>query len=171
MDCKRCTEDLTAYLDGELSPADSEQMHSHLATCATCADELRSFQEAAGFLDAHKRELGLRLGSWSAIRARISAEKSPSWFGFPIPTRWRTAFATLAFVAILAFGYAWYQQVQERSLDAYISQYIKAREASRSFHRAVAGANAGFRSQNLALDNPFMEAKVGLDLNPFQSED
>ena len=70
MDCKQCTEDLTAYLDGELSPADSAQVQSHLAACASCADELRSFQEAADFVESHKREL--KPASWIMERCARS---------------------------------------------------------------------------------------------------
>jgi hypothetical protein len=172
MDCKQCTEDLTSYLDGELSPSDSAQVKSHLAACTSCADELRSFEQAADFVESHKRELTLHPGSWSVVRAQISVEKAPpSLFGFPAPNRWRAAFAAVACIVILTVGYLWHQQVQERNLNAYISQYIKAREAGRSFHNSIAGIDTGFRSKPFAADNPFIEAKVGLDFNPFRSED
>jgi len=172
MDCKQCTEDLTAYLDGELGPIDSDRVKSHLAACASCSDELRSFKQAADFVGSHKRELNLRPGLWSAVRAQISVEKAPpSLFGFPAPNRWRAAFAAVACIVIMTVGYLWHQQVQERSLNAYISQYIKAREAGRAFHTSLAGIDAGFKSNPFAADNPFIEAKVGLDFNPFRSED
>ena len=171
MDCKQCTENLTAYLDGELSPADSSQVHSHLAACTSCADELSSLREAADFIESHRRELKLRPGSWSAVRAHLAVEKSPPLFGFPVPNRWRAAFAAAACITILAVGYLWYQQVQERSLNAYISQYMRAREASQPFRFVRSGADSVFKSENFAVDNPFIEAKVGLDSNPFRSED
>lgn len=172
MDCKQCTEDLTAYLDGELSAVDSAQVKSHLAACASCAGEFRSLEQAANFVESRKRELNLRPGSWNVVRAQISLEKArPSLFGFPIPNRWRVAFAAVACIAILTVGYMWHQQVQERSLNAYISQYIKAREAGRSFNSSIAGFDSGLKSKPFAADNPFIEVKVGLDFNPFRSED
>jgi hypothetical protein len=171
MDCRRITEDLTAYLDGELSAADSSQVKDHLASCVSCANDLRSLQEAADFVESHAQELNLRPGSWNEVRARIAVEKSPPLSGFPFLTRWRAAFAAAACIVVFALGYLWYQQVEERNLNAYISRYIKAREASRSFYRAGTGADTRFESGNFAVDNPFIEAKVGLDFNPFRSED
>lgn len=171
MDCKSCTENLTAYLDGELSTANSAQMRSHLAKCSSCADELRGFQEASDFVDSHKCELDLRPGSWNAVRARLPDVNSPSWIELLAPNRWRVAFAALACVAILTLGYLWYQQVQERDLNAYINRYITARESSRSYHYVIAGADDGYNSANLSVDNPFIEVKASLDVNPFRSED
>jgi hypothetical protein len=79
--------------------------------------------------------------------------------------------AALTGLAILAFGYGWHRQAQQRSLDAYIAQYEKAREAGRSFRRVIANVDSGFAPDHRAADNPFIEAKVSLDLNPFRSED
>jgi hypothetical protein len=171
MDCKQCIEDLTAYLDGELSQSNSAQIRSHVAMCNTCASELRELQEAADFVDSHKHELDLKPGSWNAVRAGISAEKPPALFRLPELHRWRMALAALACVAMLAFGYLWYQQVQERSLDAYISEYVKAREASQIYRPAITGMDDGSNYGNLASDNPFIEIKASSDLNPFRSED
>jgi anti-sigma factor (TIGR02949 family) len=45
MDCQRIQENLSAWLDGELPPAEMETLRRHLAECAACrqvADELRS---------------------------------------------------------------------------------------------------------------------------------
>jgi anti-sigma factor RsiW len=171
MDCRQVTEDLTAYLDGELGTADSAQVKTHLASCASCADELRSLQEAANFVESHVQGLSLRPGSWNAVRTRIAVEKSPSIFRFPFPTRWRAAFAATACIVIFALGYLWYQQLEERNLNAYISQYIKAREASRFIYRAGTGTDVRLESGSYTVENPFVEAKVGLDINPFRSED
>ncbi len=171
MDCKKITEDLTAFLDGELSAADSAQVNAHLASCASCADELRSLKDAADFIESRRGELHLRSGAWDAVRTRIATEKSFSLFEFPLLTHWRAAFAAAACFAIFAAGYLWYQRIEERDLNAYISQYIKAREASRPFSKAGTGMDVRFESGKVAVDNPFIEAKVGLDFNPFRSED
>jgi anti-sigma factor RsiW len=155
MDCRQCRDDLTAYLDGELNPADSAEVRSHLETCTSCADELRSFQHAADFVESHKRELELSPGSWNLVRARISSSNSLPSSRFLVPNRWRFAFASLAIIATVALGYFWYQQAQERNLDAYISQYIRIRESRQHFQP----------------ENPFMEVSANLDANPFRSED
>ncbi len=171
MDCNRCIEDLTAYLDGELNPGDSAQVQSHLKTCPSCSQELSSFQQAAAFVGSHVKELGLPLGSWNRVRDRISAPKSRRFWTLPFPMGWRTAIAAIACIAILASGYLWYQQIEQRNLDAYIAQYEKAREAHRSFRRVIANVESGLASDTVAIDNPFIEARVSFDLNPFRSED
>jgi hypothetical protein len=171
MDCKRCSEDLTAYLDGELSSIDSARVDSHLDACVSCSEELRSLQRAAAFLASRTQELELRPGSWNRVRAQISIEKSASFWNIFSPIRWRPAVAALTCLALLAFGYIWYRQAQQRSLDAYIAQYEKARDAGRSFRRVLANVDSGFAPDNRAIENPFIEAKVSLDINPFLSED
>ncbi|NLT67972.1 MAG: zf-HC2 domain-containing protein, partial [Acidobacteria bacterium] len=46
MECKRCIEELTAFLDHELKPDLAKQVYSHVSRCASCAAELRSLKEA-----------------------------------------------------------------------------------------------------------------------------
>jgi len=171
MDCKNCAENLTAYLDGELNSIDSALIHSHLATCASCADELRGFQQASDLVDSHNRELDLHAGSWNAVRAQISASKSAASFGLPALKRWRPAFAAAACIAVLSFGYMWHQQIQKRTLDAYIYRYIASREAGRSHLFEADGRAVTLKSGDLATENPFTEVQADLNLNPFRSED
>ena len=171
MDCKRCMENLTAYSDGELSPVDSAQVRSHLDVCASCAVELRSFQAASSFVASHASELELRSQSWDAICARISATGSRSPFAFLILKRWSGALATLTVVMAVAFGYLWYQQVQRKGLDEYISQYVKMREAGRTFGLMTSNSGLPFQSGNPVANNPFIEVKPAHDTNPFRSED
>ena len=148
MDCKRCTENLTAYLDGELSPVDSERARSHLDICASCAAELRSFQAASTFVASHASELELRPQSWDAVYHRISAAGSRSPFAFLILKRWGSALATLAVAMAVAFGYLWYQQDQRRSLDEYISHYVKMREAGRNIGLMTSNSGLPFQYGN-----------------------
>ncbi len=169
MDCKQCTENLTAHLDGELNPVDSEQVRSHLENCASCAVELRSFQAASNFVASHAPELELRSQSWDAVCDRISATGSRSPFAFLILKRWSGALATLTVVMAVAFGYLWYQQDQRRNLDEYISHYVKMREADRAL--GLMTSNSGLRSQYRNSNNPFSEVKPAFDTNPFRLED
>jgi len=171
MDCKQCKEDLTAYLDGELSSEGSAEMRSHLETCPSCSGELRSFQKASAFFVSHTKELELRPGSWNLLQARISAASSPSPFGFFAFDRWRYALATLAFVAALGLGYFWHHQAEKKSLDEYIAQYVKAREAGQIFRFRFGGIKSGLGSTSFKTENPFIEVKATMDVNPFQSED
>ena len=159
MNCRQCTDSLTAYLDGELSPTDSAQVRSHLEICASCAAELSGFQEAAAFVESHKRDLDISPESWNAVYGRIARERPASPFRFFLPKRIEVL-ATAAIAVALALGYLWYQHDQRRSLEDYISHYVKSREAGFSL-----------QTMNAFISNPFTEAKPASDTNPFRLED
>ena len=169
MDCSQCTENLTAYLDGELSPVDSAQVRSHLESCVSCAVELRSLQAASSFVASHASEPELRSQSWDGVYGRISATGSRAPFAFPVLKQWSTGLATLAVVLAVAFGYLWYQQDRRKSLDEYISQYVKMREAGRT--SGLMTSNSGLSFQSGDPNNPFIEVKPAFDSNPFRLED
>lgn len=172
MDCARCAEDLTAFLDDELNTAESDQIRSHLSECAACAGELRSLQEAADFVRSHERNLEVRPETWRLIQARISARpESKSLFDFLAPYRWRLATAAIVIVAAAALGVFEYRQVQRRNLDRYISQYVQSRQV----HRPSPPVFADFDISPINGDshpyNPFAELKDTLTENPFRLED
>ncbi len=167
MDCKRCAEDLTAFMDEELSAEDAGQVQAHLDHCTSCAGELRSLRESADFIESHKSELEPRAGSWNLVRARIATAENPSPSHFFSLSRLRIAMAALAIIA--ALGYLQYQQVQRRNLDRYISQYIEERKAQEQAKSVLADSNP--RIEIPYADNPFIEVKATLADNPFRSED
>ncbi len=166
MECKQCGEDLTAFIDGELGAADSEQVRSHLSICASCADEWRSLKEAADFIESRRNDREPLPESWNLVRARISAEEPVSPFWFLAPNRWRVAAAALVIIAASALGYLQYQQIQKKSLDRYMSQYMQEREAPKAMHPVTSGPGI-----SPYADNPFIEVKATPVDNPFQSED
>jgi anti-sigma factor RsiW len=156
MDCTHCAEDLTAFLDGELSIADSEQVRSHLQSCASCAENLRSLREVDAFVALHSRELEPRPGSWDLVRARINGSTIAAPFLLWRFSYGRIAIATAAVVAAMALGYMQYLQIQGRNLNRYIVQYMQQREAQ-------------IRVQ--VENNPFTEVNRIFNGNPFRSED
>ena len=170
MDCKQCAEDLTAFLDDELSAADSERVRSHLASCASCAYEWRSLKEASDFIESHNRALEPRTESWKLVRARVSTADSYPRFRWLVPSRWRIALAALAISAACAVGYLQYQSIQRKSLDQYISQYIQDRQGRMQTLSPVTD------TENPQIDvpyanNPFIEVTDTVVDNPFRSED
>ncbi len=44
-DCKRIFEQLSAYVDAELSPATCREIEEHLAGCAPCVEFVRSLRK------------------------------------------------------------------------------------------------------------------------------
>lgn len=173
MDCKRCSEELTALLDGELNAEDSDEVQLHAASCRWCAAELKGLRELGDFLDTHRRDLEPRAGSWNLIRSRIEQPELPRFGLHGWRRSWRLASATLALATMVAFGYLQYRQTQSRDLDRYVSQYLHDREIQLQARPVsitpAAGAPAQF--EDPYASNPFADVKAVLTDNPFSSED
>ena len=163
MDCKQCAEDMTAFMDGELSAADSEQMRLHLGACPACSEELSSLRETADFVESHNKTLKLHPGSWNLVRARILTESAPAPSRFWLPGRWRLAMGALVLFAALGFGYLQYQRNQDRNLDIYMSDYVKQRQAAPEIVLPPQEDPYG--------NNPFVDIKfTDSAINPFLPE-
>jgi anti-sigma factor RsiW len=162
MECRKCSENLTAFLDGELSSAESGQIQSHLRLCPSCSKELQSLREAEEFCASHHREIMPNPGSWNLVRARLSETSAIPVSRASIFSRFRWAMAILAVVAIFAFAYTEYQQIQERNFERYVSQYMQQRK-SQIVRQST--------SQNPYGNNPFLEVEETVIENPFRSED
>jgi anti-sigma factor RsiW len=175
MDCKECTDQLTAFLDAEVSAREAEQIRSHLNACKSCADEWVSLRDSKEFIEFHVHDLEPRPEAWNLVRARISESPVPSAFHFFALKRWRIALATTALALVSSgLGYLQYQQIQRKALDKYISAYIQERETRWQVKpAAVSNAQAGidFGEASPFADNPFIEIKAVASDNPFRSED
>lgn len=157
MKCKDCLDNLTAYTDRELSFEEEARVASHLKSCRSCAQELKSLEEATAMVQSNTRELEIRPQLWLAVSNRISTEspRPPVFYWFVKAA----SIPALVVALTLLIGYLTYDHIRKRDLDDYISQYMKYRETV-------------FNMQNVNAfgSNPFMEIKPGPDANPFQSE-
>lgn len=172
MDCGQCSENLTAYLDGELSAVDSDRVRSHLSACKACAGELDELREAAHFIRTHRRDLEVPPEIWDSIRARIAVPaKAPFPFRIPLPLQWRYAMAAVAAGAAVVFGYLHYHQVERRSLELYISRYMEERQAHRPSPAVFMDFRAGLHGGDLRPYNPFADSAEKATDNPFRLED
>jgi anti-sigma factor RsiW len=183
MDCRQCTDDLSAYLDREVSPARVKLIESHLSACRDCAEEYRALQASARLIESHARELQPRQESWNLLRARLNTMETPdSGTGFlQLFLRFRLMAAAAA-IAIATFGmglwgYLRYQQ-SERELQQYMNAYIETREQEEHrYRRQMAnlipkGASATITPVIHAerSSNPFASYEPTSFENPFQSE-
>jgi anti-sigma factor RsiW len=182
MDCLTCAEELTAYLDGELSKTRTHQVKEHLELCGTCLEEYRSLEQSARFVEIHAAELQIRPEIWNNVRARISTLEapatSPGVFHWLTVNPWWSAATAVVAMAVLALGlwsYSSHQRAQ-RELVQYMTQYIQARDAQEqalqasSAGRAQPGTEVGvFHTEY--MDNPFVTVEANADRNPFRSED
>lgn len=72
----RVQRQLSAYLDGELTPADADQVRTHLAGCAICREELSRLQSVKSLLQ-RLPERSVPEELWTSIRPRIGTPAAP----------------------------------------------------------------------------------------------
>jgi hypothetical protein len=105
MDCRKCRDQFSAYLDGQLTPPELERFQEHLRTCEDCALDLADFQlavTALGELPEVAPPARL-LGQISAALDEVDAEaaRKPR---FAWRWSWQSAGA-LAVAACALFGF------------------------------------------------------------------
>ena len=172
MDCKRCAEDLTAYLDGELSPRRSAEIRAHLDACNNCSKEMQDLADSVSFIGSRTKEVSLKPEIWNNIRAQLSTLEGVQPSGFSQFWLWRwpkvtaTALATASVLALGFWGYLNYEQSQE-SLRHYMDAYITVRDSQLHGQEA----SLALASANSKTDNPFAEPLSDTYHNPFRSED
>jgi hypothetical protein len=181
MDCERCAEDLTAYLDDEVTPRRSAEIRDHLDECGKCSAEMQSLADSARFLESHAKEIPLKPEIWNNVKAQLSTMEAAQPAGFSPFWVWRwpkvtaTVLATASVLALGFWGYLNYEESQE-SLRYYMNAYVTARDAQlhgqeASLALASANSKAGAGSQLDKADNPFVEHLSNTYHNPFRSED
>jgi len=182
MDCRQCSEELTAFIDGELVGGSAEQMKLHLDKCPPCRAEMRELQNSAAFVEMNSRELEPIPEIWNNLRSRIAEMPTPEgshgFFRFLVMNRWTAAAATLAATAVLALGLWGYLQGQKSSaeFEAYMNDYIQTRMTDEAIHSTkIAEAERNPWRADLAESafprNPFAQDRPAAIENLFQTEE
>jgi negative regulator of sigma E activity len=182
MDCRQCSDDLTAYLDGELPDSVAERMRRHLEECRPCQAEYKNLRDSASLIELHAKQIEPAPEIWNNLRARIEEMPAPTgsfgFFRFLVINRWAAATVTLAAMVLLAFGlwgYIQYQQ-SERELESYMSEYIEMRTIMERLHSLQMMEAQGNPSVIEAIgssqtENPFANIRpVSFD-TPFRTEE
>ena len=76
MECLTCTESLTAFMDGELSPAQAKKVESHFTQCTLCHDDYQSLLHTYQLVE-QVGLLELDPNLWTRIHSEIT-DLSPS---------------------------------------------------------------------------------------------
>ena len=93
-----CQENLSSYLDGELSPRARERVDRHLAECERCRWDLETLQRTVGLLRAMPRPKAPRS---FAILETMPAPALPFWMRPGVYTALRAATATAALFFVM----------------------------------------------------------------------
>jgi len=160
MDCKECSSDMTALLDGELPLSRADQVRSHIDACFPCTEELAALREAADLVHAHHRKLEPHPAAWNTVRNRldrVGAASPYGWLALPF-TRWQTAMA----IALTGFGltiglWSYQRHIESRRLEHYMTQYVQMRKAQEppDGQRATDPENPFLRVHQTTQGNPF----------------
>ncbi len=120
------TDQLSAYLDGELDPIVAAQVEAHLAACRECQAVLIDLRLIVAAAPAYR---GTEPGrdSWPAIRAAIEADRMVTFPATARPApgfRWRhlVAAGLVMAAAGLAGGWYWFGGQREVVQQAAVSQ-------------------------------------------------
>ncbi|TDI11499.1 MAG: hypothetical protein E2P07_05465 [Acidobacteria bacterium] len=170
MECLTCTESLTAFMDGELSPDQAKKVESHFTQCTPCHDDYRSLLHTYQLVEQVDL-LELNPDLWTRIHSEIT-DLSPSestWLAslrslFGI--RWvPIAAGTLGVVFLsLFFVNQPNQEVQQAFLE-----YVREREQM-AVPQVRVSQNASSLELSTAYPNPFIVHHPRPQENPFKLE-
>jgi hypothetical protein len=179
MDCPKCHDDLTAYLDEELPVAETQEMKLHLEKCAPCREECEGLQSSTSLIAIHVGEIDPAPEIWQQLRSRLQEMPPPTgFFGlfrFLIGYRWVAALGTVAATLLLAagmWGILQYRRTQ-RELESYMNDYIRMRNTAEQLHtlRIAQPPSAIEPMGHHTLENPFAEIRPVSITNPFRAEE
>ena len=147
--CENIRDSIGSWLDGELSPSQSEAVQAHVASCRACAETRRQLDKIhrtlKSSLDAEAARIDF-LPFWREVQSRINRKRSPiehmmDW-GRDILSAPRVAWAIPAVIIVL---------IGVLSLDAYLPGWKFG--AARNSFAAVDSIDAHGSSVALLREN------------------
>ena len=170
MECLTCTESLTAFMDGELSPDQAKRVEIHFTQCTPCHDDyqslLHTFQlvEQVGLLESDP-------DLWTRIHSEIT-DLSPSestWLASLrslFAVRWVPITAGTLGVVFLSLFFI--NQPNPEIQQAF-REYVREREQL-ELPRVGVSQNASSLELRTAYPNPFIVQVSRSQENPFKLE-
>jgi anti-sigma factor (TIGR02949 family) len=156
MKCEVARPRLEAYLDGELDRASSDELETHLATCAACRAELASLEQlrdSLRSLPGHRAPAELR----ARLTAATELPALPSRIA-PKGATWRMAAALLLGIAIGVSAMVW-SGLGREGVDR---DGLLARDLLTSHLRALAANTAiDIVSEDRHTVKPWFAGKIG----------
>lgn len=179
MECRACSETLTALIDGELSSEERERTDEHLDGCWACRREYESLLYSYSLVDSLPL-LEPEPQLWQRIRREIEVDVAPartherrmSFFNLRdlLPRRWVPATAVLGVLAIgLSVALLVNPDPQRAEVERALRAYVQDRENGDLEHRNVFRRVRALGSAE-ARTNPFARPVGSLERNPFSLE-
>ena len=170
MECLTCTESLTAFMDGELSPDLAKNVEIHVTQCTPCHDDYQSLLHTYQLVE-QVRLLDLDPELWTRIHSEIT-DVSPSestWLAslrslFGI--RWVPIAAGTLGVAFLSLFLI---NQPDPEVQQAFREYVREREQL-EVPRVRVSQNASSLELRTAYPNPFIVHDRRPQDNPFKLE-
>jgi len=175
MNCESCSENLTAYSDGELPSGIAREVRAHLEGCPPCSMELRLLQASAQLADSHLEVIEPSSRIWHGIHRELAEGRplgDPAIVNFIFARRWLAASALAAGLLVTGFGITmyWQRRAAASELQSYMAAYIEQRESKEATHRPAGMQQPDLKHREFA-DNPFVVSAVSVEYrNPFRRE-
>lgn len=179
MDCQNCSDNLTAYLDEELTDPESDEIRQHLDGCPPCREEHQDLKASMSLIAVNTRQIDPAPQIWHLVRARLVEMPPPTassiFFRFLVVNRWATALGTMAVTVMLAggvWGYMEYRHSQIQ-LESYMNDYIQMRNITEKLHNLQEAEPAAQIETAVPIfsENPFAEIRPVSFTNPFRAEE
>ena len=169
MDCRTCSESLTAFVDDELSVRDKESLETHLTQCRPCREEHESLLDSYQLVD-QLSYLETDPALWTRIHSEIThlPTDKPSWFS-PFQSffsvRWIPITAGALGIALLSFFFLNDSKVE---MQQEFQVYLEEREQM-VLQRPPLSPQEGIRAITTDFPNPFT-VSYDSQRNPFALE-
>lgn len=169
MECRSCSNALTALMDGELSGREESEVRSHLSSCNRCKEEHDSLQVAYQ-LTSRLQEVSNAEELWPGVRAELEPSAPQPRAGFfdflrrLVSRPWVPATGLAGFL-LLALIFTVWPSGQE-PLESQFLTFIEQREQISIENRDLLfgeGANERYQPRR----NPFVKP-IRLQENPFE---
>lgn len=161
MECRTCSESLSALLDGEVSHAEAEPLESHLHECTRCFQEYESLLYSYDLVDRLTTTLtDPRPALWESIHSEIAPRQTgrhDSWLPFKI--HWLPLAGALGIISLGAISASlFFVETPNSELKHSFQRYLQERESRQE------------EAMQSASRNPFRTHEHDLEGNPFRSE-
>ncbi len=169
MECRTCSESLTALMDAELSRDQAKEVEIHLTECAQCHEEYQSLLDSQKWVERIK-PLQLNPDLWTRIHSEItdvSTQESNWLLGLRsfLGVRWMPIAAGTLGITFLSLFFVYERNMDmERALQTYLQEREQQEIAEVSVSR-----NTVSPALQAAYPNPFMVTFTSQG-NPFKVE-
>lgn len=168
MECRSCTDTLTAYIDKELAEHDSRAVETHLETCEECRKELRSLKIACEITNALPH-LAVAPHLWDRIAEQVApaADPAETWLNRllrPFNRPWIPLTAAAAAVVVIAGVLI---RPSHPSVESDFAAFMAQREQISIHNTQVLFGSDSFDWDQRAR-NPFMRPVSHSTRSPFQ---